>query len=321
VLAAGVLLLLASAVVPSINLVRRGGLTEQDGAQQRQVHAALVNQSRSNAGGRLLLPGLVNRRAVNGQQVPGQGDHDYSKDRTHCLYSAAVAMQLFPTALLLGPTEVNPVVRLYDSYNYAAYNPALDTYWDGDAGFGAVLPANPVVGLRARINSSPASTSPADVCHVSFAHQMLIGIRRDLHWRGDVASDRPLFATRGCKNGVTTGPDYDLSPTLRLHGPSNSWEGNACFGDNHVAYVTAFSDPARTYQCGTFNGGAPWPDNMFACGGSVPTEFSGAGCMESSVTGVAAPWAGGDAMLAIHPFATNWSGVTAIPQWDALTTP
>ena len=145
---------------------------------------------------------------------------------------------------------------------------------------------------------------------------MLLGLRKKQQWRNNLDSGRPHLSTRGCRNGLITGDEYSFSPTLRLHGPAKTWEGNVCFGDTHMEFAESFRPDGVMYECGSIN---LTKDNMFACGATTETaEFSGQGCVDSlSPTNPApAPWAGGDAMLAIHPFATNATGTSATPAWD-----
>ena len=129
--AVGVLLL--SVAVPVTHRVRLAGTTEQDAVQQQTIHAAMVRDSNGNPGGRLPTPGLINRlgvTAVGGGQTPGEGEEDFAQNKTQNLYSACIARGLFGPQILVGATEVNPVVEAYTSYNYNAYRPDADSYWD-----------------------------------------------------------------------------------------------------------------------------------------------------------------------------------------------
>jgi hypothetical protein len=274
------------------------GTTEQDAVQQQTIHAAMVRDSNGNPGGRLPTPGLINRLASNGQQVPGEGEEDYSQNRTQNLYSACIARGLFGPQILVGATEVNPVVEAYTSYNYNAYRPDADSYWDPQ--------------FQARIDGV-AGTSKS---HTSFAHQLLCGLRKDVYWRGTADANRPLISTRGCRNGIASGDSYVQSPTLRLHGAPDSWEGNVCYGDNHVELATSFTPPRSTCACGTYNSGAATPDNLFRCGGTLPAEFTGNGCVDVSSGNAPQPWTGMDAMLGIHP--NTSTRYLTIPVYDSL---
>jgi len=298
--AVGVLLL--SVAVPVGHRVRLAGTTEQDAAQQQTIHAAMVRDSKGNPGERLPTPGLINRLPYNGQQVPGEGGEDYAQNKTQNLYSACIARGLFGPQILVGATEVNPVVEAYTAYNYNAYRPDADSYWD------------PI--MQAQIGGTAGSSKS----HTSFAHQLLCGLRKDVYWRGTADANRPLICTRGTQNGVTTGDRYVRSPTLRLHGAPDSWEGNVCYGDNHVELATSFTPPRSNCACGTYNAGAVTPDNLFRCAGTTDaTEFTGSGCVELGPTGAPNSWAGMDAMLGIHP--NSATRYIVIPAWDSLITP
>ena len=313
-----IIALLVGLLLPALAKAQATAKTVKDSNQIKQIHTAMVGKANETKGGRLPIPGLINRRAYGNQQIPGEGEEDVVKNRTPCLYSACVAQNLFNTDILIGPTEVNQAVRVYASYNYNAYNPAQDTYWDGDVGNGGTIPAVITQGLRANIAALPGSAAPADECHVSYSHLLLVGLRKTQYWRNNLDSGRPHMSTRGCRNGVVTGDEYNFSPTLRLHASPKSWEGNVCFGDTHMEFSETFRPDGVMYECGNFNNGNLTKDNLFACAGTNPAEFTGQGCVDVGSTGTAAPMAGGDTMLAIHAGATNSTGTTAIPNWDRL---
>jgi len=300
--ASAVGVLLVSITVPVTHRVWLAGTTEQDAAQQQAIHAAMVRDSNGNPGGRLPTPGLINRLSYNGQQVPGEGEEDYAQNKTQNLYSACIARGLFGPQILIGATEVNPVVEAYTAYNYNAYRPDADSYWDPN--------------MQAKIDALPGT----DKCHTSFAHQLLCGLRKEVYWRGTADSNRPLISTRGTMNGVNSGDSFVRSPTLRLHGAPDSWEGNVCYGDNHVELATSFTPPRSNCSCGTYNAGAVTPDNLFRCAGTTDaTEFTGSGCVELGPTGAPNSWAGMDAMLGIHP--NSATRYIVIPVYDSLITP
>ncbi len=83
-----------------------------------------------------------------------------------------------------------------------------------------------------------------------------------------------------------------------------------------MEFVETFRPDGVFYECGTYNGGNLSKDNLFACGGTTPSEFTGNGCVDVNTSNAAQPWAGGDTMLGIHPNgATKW---IAIPTYDRL---
>ena len=313
-----IIALLVGLLLPALAKAQATAKTVKDSNQIKQIHTAMVGKANETKGGRLPIPGLINRRAYGNQQIPGEGEEDVVKNRTPCLYSACVAQNLFNTDILIGPTEVNQAVRVYASYNYNAYNPAQDTYWDGDVGNGGTIPAVITQGLRANIAALPGSAAPADECHVSYSHLLLVGLRKTQYWRNNLDSGRPHMSTRGCRNGVVTGDEYNFSPTLRLHASPKSWEGNVCFGDTHMEFSETFRPDGVMYECGNFNGGNLTKDNLFACAGTTPAEFSGQGCVDVGTTGQPSAWKGGDTMLGFNPGAVSATTETTIPAWDRL---
>ena len=307
-----IIALLIGLLLPALAKAQQTAKTVKDSSQIKQIHTAMVGKANETKRGQLPTPGLINRLAEGSRQIPGEGPEDFRKNRTPFLYSACVAQQLFNTDILVGPTEVNQVVRVWANYNYAAYNPAQDTYWDGDVGNGASAPGTlPQTVFRTVIQAVPGS----DECHVSYGHLMLVGLRKKQQWRNNLDSGRPHLATRGCRNGLITGDEYTFSPTLRLHGSPKSWEGNVCFADTHMEFSETFRPDGVMFECGT---DSLSKDNMFACAATTDNrEFSGQGCLDVPPGGGApGPWSGGDSMIAIHPSTTSANGLLAIPQWD-----
>ena len=45
---------------------------------------------------------------------------------------ALIAKRAFNTDILVSAVETNPYIGEYLSYNYDAYRPMADVYWDGD---------------------------------------------------------------------------------------------------------------------------------------------------------------------------------------------
>ena len=292
-----IIALLVGLLLPALAKAQQTAKTVKDSNQIKQIHTAMVGRANESKG-KMPTPGLINRLSYNGQQIPGEGEEDFAQNKTQNLYSACVAQQLFNTDILIGATEVNQVVKPYTNYNYAAYRPAGDSYWDPN--------------MKAKIDAAPG----ADECHTSYSHLILCGLRKSQHWRNNLDSARPHFSTRGCKNGKITGDDYEFSPTLRLHGPQKSWEGNVCFGDTHMEFVETFRPDGVFYECGNFNGGNLTKDNLFACGGTTDNkEFDSTGCVDVNGSAPQA-WAGGDTMLGIHP--NTSTKYIAIPSYDRL---
>lgn len=299
-----IIALLVGLLLPALAKAQAQAKTVKDSNQLKQIHTAMVGKAADSKSGRLPIPGMINRAAfdpdgpgagVAPRQIPGEGNENYIKNTTQALYSACIAMQLYSPELVVGPTEVNPIVRPYTNYNFDVYRPAADIYWDGDTPNDTGYTG--ATGMVAFIDGSQTAT-----CHTSYAHQALCGLRKTQHWKNNLDSTRVHLVTRGCQDGnIGTGtggaPTYENSPTLRLHGPPKSWEGNACFADTHMEFVETFRPDTAFYECGSFNGGNLTKDNMFACAGTTANaEFTGVGCTEQNTQ----PFSGGDGYLAIH---------------------
>jgi hypothetical protein len=270
----------------------------KDSTQQVQIHKAMLIDSASDSMGRLITPGLVNRKAYGGVQTQGQGLESFAFNNTARLYSACVAREMFNTDILIGPTEYpgSNVVEKGKAatiglaadapYNYAAYDPTLDTsdttplgYWDDT--------------FLANIHQGNPNGTPQSACNASFACQPMFGERKKLGWRNSGDSSRPLLGTRGVKHGNTgessanyAPPDYRQSPTLLLHGTRKEWDGNIVYGDNHAEFTTTFYPKQTSFICS--NAGSNLQrDNIFCM------DFA---CGQSGSTGAARR---GDAILAI----------------------
>ncbi|MHC4081144.1 MAG: type II secretion system protein [Planctomycetota bacterium] len=280
-----IIALLVGLLVPALAKARRNSETTKDGTQQKEIHRTFLSWANHN-NGVLPIPGQINRLPVGGNELPGQGPEDFTLNTSHSLYSAMIAQQYFDTDILIGPTEVNRIVKKYDGvggsgYDYTKYDPSSDVYWD--TGFGMDL-----------------ADEDTDVgCNASFAHTALCGVRKSRHWRDTQDSTFPILGTRGVEVGRPPGDErYDKSPTLRLHGPKSQWVGNVIFADNHLDQLENFY-PAQTLFDPNDGTGRPLKDNIFNY------EFSG-------------EKADADAWLVVSTVASD-DGNTVDEKYDALT--
>jgi hypothetical protein len=269
-----IIALLIGLLLPALAKAQRNAKSAKDGTQIAQVHKANIIFADSNEG-RFCIPGLVNRDAVlasagpalAGQQIPGMGPENHSLNFSANIYSALISQQFFGTDIVIGPTEVNPQVREKTNYNFDAYDPANDSYWDTTFS-GAIQVATGIVNF-------------------SYAHMAVCGTRKSEHWRNTQSSTMPVFSTRGTKDGVNTGNEYTKSPTLQLHGPEEQWDGNVCFNDNHTEMLTSFYPVS--YEPVNVNPPTPVKDNIFAA------EFLDTTCQTFPATGQFS----GDAFLVV----------------------
>ena len=230
-----IIALLIGLLLPALAKARRNAATVKDSSQQREIHRAMLVYAQ-NHNEVLPTPGLINRRqdVFTNQQLPGAGPEDHTKNLTRHLYSALIALEFFNTDLVIGPTEENPNIKEYRTYDFDQYQPANDTYWDGDQagdGNGGAQGSGFLCTLDGTNNEE---------CNASFAHMALFGQRKKVKWRATSAESDPMISTRGVTDGVLTEPDYTQSYTLLLHGGKRDWVGNIAYADNHTEVAETF---------------------------------------------------------------------------------
>lgn len=235
-----IIALLIGLLLPALAKAQKNARTLKDKTQIKQIHQAMLVFAEDNDG-RLPLPGLINRQldVHTGQQLPGRGSEDVTRNNTAELYSSMIAQQLINTAIVIGPTEVSQFVGEDRDYDFDDYDPTADSYWDPD--------------FAADIQVGPSNTS--------YAHMALCGKRKELKWVDTATNGDPMVSTRGVRDGVFSGPEYKASPTLELHGPDDLWAGNVVFADNHVEYIDNFYPTATAYLA--VNRTAADKDNIF----------------------------------------------------------
>ena len=144
----------------------------------------------------------------------------------------------------IGPRVVEALVCCKNSFLVdpaaVAYSPADDSYWDDT--------------FTCDVQCAGSNTS--------YAHLAMCGQRKKVKWSNSQSASDPIIATRGTRDGATTGDEYKLSPTLKLHDTDREWFGNICFNDNHTETLNNFFPSQTAYE--PMNGAAPEHDNIFA---------------------------------------------------------
>jgi prepilin-type N-terminal cleavage/methylation domain-containing protein len=233
-----IIALLLGILLPALGKARAAARQTKDGTQLKQIHTAFLTHAAAEGNGSFPLPGNINRQG----RIQGRGEQNELKNSHAHLYALCVAREMFTPQLLVSPSEVSGRVAVCSNYNYASYQPANDTFWDGDTGD----PANG--GAQGGPGGSLRTGLQTDICHTSYGAMPLMGrdssarkaSRRDLHWRNSSDSGFIVLGNRGVNNGATDTSAYTNSTTLQIHGPKTSWEGNMCYNDNHVNFETTF---------------------------------------------------------------------------------
>ena len=283
-----IIALLIGLLLPALAKAQRNAKTLRDSQQINQIHKAFLIYAQQHKS-RLPIPGLINREAadLNGNgvgsvQIPDVGPEDFTMNHSANLYSAMISHEYFNTDILIGPTEENDVVVEYQNYNFEAYNPSDDTYWDADFKMFIHIPAG--LGFEA---------------NCSYAHMALVGERKIRKWKDNQSAADPALSTRGTaradddlRGGDMTGEEYTKSPTLLLHDTRKQWVGNVCFMDNHTETLRTFYPQLTAYEASDSD--RDIKDNIFDC------EFndSGTGDGDGEIQQAA-----GDAFLVVAIFA------------------
>jgi hypothetical protein len=223
--AMAILLVLGLVMSNAINKATTGGGSTQQGtvasSKDLQYLVALFQSmavaAQTDGDGSFLVPSRLTRR------------HDPADDTTARLFSAMIAQQYTSPQQLISGNERSPYVWPDENYDYTAYNPAADTWWD--PGFTADL-------------STDSNTS--------FAHVPLYGKRLRDTWRFTAGARTPLVGNRGPKDGIA-------DPNSWTYGKDGQWAGQVVFGDGHVQFIQTFTMNGLFFD----NGGQQQPDNIF----------------------------------------------------------
>ena len=244
-----IIALLIGLLLPALAKARQNAASLKDKTQITMIHKSALTFANENQG-RMPTPGLINRlpdvpSPPGVGNLPGIGPEDFIKNHSANLYAAQIAGNYYNTDIVIGVTEVNPVIIQKKTYNYVAYNPSGDVYWDGDV----------ASGVNVNFRGDPSVIAPTE-CNASYAHMALCGARKRNNWKDDQNSGTACFGTRGTggtyltstgNGGAMSGNDYDKSPTLQLHGPKQQWVGHVLFNDNHAETITNFFAPLCAY--------------------------------------------------------------------------
>lgn len=218
-----IIALLLGILLPALAKARATARQVKDSTQIQQVHKGWSIAAVDNTSGRFPTPGEINRLAFSGSQIPGRGPEDEARNSHQSLYSACVAKQMFSPQILYSPSETSGKMAICANYNYNAYRPASDIYWD-ETNF-------KITGTGGLISASATSYATMPLSNT---------VRRAREWRNSINSKVVVVGNRGVKDGSIAAADYATSKTLEIHGAKDEWDGNLCFNDNHVTFGRTF---------------------------------------------------------------------------------
>jgi len=250
-----IIALLLGILLPALARARKNAQQVKCATQLKELHKGLLTESNNDSQQqRYVMPGEINRLPVNSVNVIGRGDFNEAKNSHQNMWSACIAKNLFSPAVLISPAETSSKVGQCTNYNFGAYKPAIDSFWDGDipdgGGSGGLVNFFKIQGQGANFQSA-----------TSYATMPLPNNeRRRREWRQSGNSKFVVLGNRGVANGSSEPNVYGASETLRIHGDVNQWEGNMVRNDNSTSFERTFT-PEGLDRFGT--GNAAVLDNIF----------------------------------------------------------
>ena len=287
------LVFIVVAVVPMFATCRcHGGQSLKDKTQISMIHKSCLTFAADNKGV-MPLPGLIRPRSADpsspsSPQQPIGTSEDFAQNTTANLYSLLIAQNYFNPDIVIGTTEVNPLIVQKRDYNYNAYRPRDNIFWD-----------------------STFVADPSTSSNASYSHAALVGERKRQSWLVTQSAGFAAIGTRGTGGGpngfggALGGPQYQRSPTFELHGPKNQWDGHICFNDNHVETLNTFYAALCVYM--PRRGSSAVKDNFFAAEFDDYTDLPGGG-----------PQASNDSWLVMCTAVEPMFGNSCTPRWDQL---
>ncbi len=250
----GILIILASILIPTVSAAFRTARSKKDLTQQRGIYQAMVLYSTGNDG-KFPLP----------SEIVDEKNPDPAINTTSALMSWMVMQRFFDFTNTVSPVETNPNIRVISGgdgtngtdsdfpYNYDIYDGSL-FHWDPD--FNADFTQG--------------------VTHNSYAHQALVGQRPRMKWHSGSSATDVIICNRGPELEVSatdllvvdqyTGSEdpYDIrkTHTFGFHGPSEQWKGAAVTGDGSAKMIQSYINTNMTYS--PLDGSTLRPDILFS---------------------------------------------------------
>ena len=167
-----------------------------DGNQVKQIHGSVVLADDETSA--QFRPHQPAGRSLHQPPKPVQVLSKPGRKYHYALYSALVAKRAFKRILV---SAVKPT-HTSNNYNYDAYKPMADTYWDGDvANLPLMLSCRPIPTRTSSKQTCPVAhrnnTAKGEFCNTSYYHMHLIGSQENRMHQCDV---NRCFARQPCPN-------------------------------------------------------------------------------------------------------------------------
>ena len=245
----GILIILASILIPTVSSAFRAARSKKDLTQQRGIYQAMVLYSTGNDG-KFPLP----------SEIVDEKNPDAAINTTSALMSWMVMQRFFDFANTVSPVETNPNIRVIlggdgtngtDSdfpYNFDIYDGST-YHWDPD--------------FNADFSQG--------VAHSSYAHQALVGQRPRMKWHSGSGATDLIICSRGPElvvspTELTVVDQYQdgirKTHTFGFHGPHEQWEGAAVTGDGSARMIKSYINTDMTYL--PLDGSSLRPDILFS---------------------------------------------------------
>ncbi|MDP7008216.1 MAG: prepilin-type N-terminal cleavage/methylation domain-containing protein [Phycisphaerales bacterium] len=243
----GILIILASILIPTVSTAFRAARSKKDLTQQRGIYQGMMLHATGNASKFPMPSSIVDEK-----------NPDPMLNTTSNLMSWMVMQRFFDFTYTVSPVETNPNIRVIQAedgefasdsfpYNYDMYD-GSQYHWDPD--------------FNADYTEGPA--------HSSYAHQALVGQRPRLKWHSGSTATDIIICNRGPELVVSPAelsvvdqyPDsYRTSFTFDFHGPLEQWEGAAVLGDGSATMLPSYVNNNITYV--PLDGSNLRPDILF----------------------------------------------------------
>lgn len=206
-----VIIVLVVLAIPAYLDMGSQALVMTDGAQLRGIHQSWLIYSRE-FDGKFPMPSKIVRQELmdfgDGETVPDVWKDQSHHDTTAKLFSVVIMHNYLSPEICVGRTEPSSHVTVDNDYNWDAYQPNDNVFWD-----------------------SRFTADLDGVSNVSYAHMPLFGKRLQQEWGGSLNGLFPVLGNRGPRDG-----DDPDSITYRIYKPHDAWIGNIIYNDNHIEW-------------------------------------------------------------------------------------